>query len=85
MSVFEKLAKSWGSPLVARSEIASMTGGVLHPRTMANLDAKGDGPGKLIVGGRVCYEVDKLVDWLEKRTRCVDPRTINNIKEKSHV
>lgn len=85
MSVFEKLAKSWGSPLVARSEIASMTGGVLHPRTMANLDAKGEGPGKLMVGGRVCYEVDKLVDWLEKRTHAVEPRTPNSAKVKNYV
>jgi len=85
MSVFEKLAKSWGSPLVARSEVSSMTGGVLHPRTMANLDAKGEGPGKLIVGGRVCYDVDKLVDWMEKRTLVVDPRTPGNAKEKNYV
>jgi len=85
MSVFEKLAKSWGSPIVARSEVGAMTGGVLHPRTMANLDAKGQGPGKIVVGGRVCYDVDKLVDWMEKRANCVAPRTINNIKEKSCV
>lgn len=76
MSVFEKLARSWGSPIVARSEVGVMTGGVLHPRTMANLDAKGQGPGKIVVGGRVCYEVDKLVDWMERRTRCADSRKI---------
>lgn len=85
MSIFEKLAMSWGSPMVARSEVARMTGGVLHPRTMANLDAKGEGPGKYIIGGRVFYEVDQLVKWMEGRARSVESKTHNKFKEMSRV
>jgi len=68
--VFDRLIQNWSSPLVARHEVARFSGGLLHPRTLANLDAQpGKGPkGKLTVGKRVAYDVILLVEWM--RGRC---------------
>lgn len=66
---FDKLAEAWAAPIVARSEVGKFSGGVLHPRTMANLDCQGDSPGKIIIGRRVCYDKWQLVEWMKKRQR----------------
>lgn len=68
--IFEELRKSWSSPFVARSEVAKFSGGLLHPRTMANIDCdkEEDGPPRVIFGMRgVAYERDGLVDWMRRR------------------
>lgn len=31
-------------PIIARGEVGKITGGLLHPRTCANLDSQGLGP-----------------------------------------
>jgi hypothetical protein len=67
MTLSEKLIASWQSPIVARSEVGRFSGGILHPRTMANLDAKGEGPGKIVVGGKVGYYTEVLARWTEGR------------------
>ena len=64
----DSLVDSWPSPIVARSEIKKFSGGLLHPRTMANLDSLGKGPGKILVGNRACYSTLKLVEWMKSRT-----------------
>lgn len=63
----DQLAESWPSPIVARSEVKVFSGGLLHPRTMANLDCLGRGPEKIQVGRRVCYEASQLVAWMKER------------------
>lgn len=67
MTLSEKLIASWQSPIVARSEVGRFSGGVLHPRTMANKDALGETPGKIVLGGKVCYDRDALAKWIEDR------------------
>ena len=64
---FNELAIAWGSPIVARTEIEKFSGGLLKPRTMANLDSLKKGPGKIMVGGKTCYVTKSLVAWLETR------------------
>lgn len=66
--IFDRLAMSWGSPLVARHEVGRFSGGLLNPRTLANLDVKGEVPGKIVIGNRVAYDVELLIKWL--RDRC---------------
>lgn len=62
------LAARWPSSLVAREKIAEFTGGILTPKTLANLDATGEGPkGRITVGRKVAYPVDLLIAWLEAR------------------
>ena len=64
---FEKLAESWVAPIVARTDVGKFSGGILHPRTMANLDSKGCGPRKIMIGNRVAYEVKSLIEWMQDR------------------
>lgn len=61
------LVEAWPSPIVSRSEVGKFSGGVLNPRTMANLDSLGKGPGKIMIGNRVCYSTHALVVWMTKR------------------
>ena len=63
-----QLAKSWPSPIVARSSIRDFSGGLILPGTLANLDSLGKGPaGKFRVGQKVAYPVDEVIRWLESR------------------
>lgn len=57
--------EAWPAPVVARSEVKIFTGGLLGPRTIANLDSKGQGPGqKIKLGRNVAYRKDQLIAWL---------------------
>ena len=65
---FESMIAKWPSSFVARSEVGKFSGGLLHPRTMANLDSLGEGPdGAVRLKKRVGYEVVPLVRWMEGR------------------
>ena len=64
------LAAKWSSPLVARERVDEFSGGIVTPKTMANLDSLGEGPkGRITVGRKVAYPVDELISWLEARAR----------------
>ncbi|MDI6797108.1 MAG: hypothetical protein QMD09_09185 [Desulfatibacillaceae bacterium] len=72
---FGSLAEKWASSVVSRSEVSRFSGGVLHPRTLANLDSLGKGPsGRIRVGRKVCYPVTELVNWMEARSTTPEPR-----------
>lgn len=67
---FDELVDAWGAPIVARTQVAKFSGGLLNPRTMANLDSLGLGPeGKIMVGGKVAYITRGLVEWMRQRQR----------------
>ena len=66
---FQSLAAKWPSEFVAREKVAEFSGGILHPRTMANLDALGKGPRRFRVGGKVAYFVKDLCNWLASRSQ----------------
>lgn len=62
------LAARWPSPFVAREKISEFTGGIITPKTLANLDSTGDGPqGRITIGRKVAYPVVELITWLESR------------------
>jgi hypothetical protein len=64
------LAEKWPSSLVARTEVSKFSGGILHPRTMANWDYLGKGPAKRVrIGNRVAYPVEELIRFLEGRVQ----------------
>lgn len=70
--VFEQMADAWKAPVVARSEVSQFSGGLLNPRTIANLDCLGQGPDELVKFGRkVGYLTSALVDWMRKRAESV--------------
>lgn len=60
------MAARWPSAYVTRQEIGIFTGGILHPRTMANRDCRGDGiPGAFRIGRTVAYRVVDVIAYLE--------------------
>ncbi len=64
----DTLGKSWKSYYVARTSVAEFSGGILHPRTMANLDSRGVGPkGRVRFGRHVAYPKRELIDWMAER------------------
>ena len=63
-----RLADSWPSAYVARQEIKKFSGGIITPKTLANLDCKGVGPeGRFRVGRKVVYHVDLFIKWFDGR------------------
>lgn len=42
-TLYEDLVSQWPSSIVSRSELGIFSGGVLHPRTVANWDSRGEG------------------------------------------
>jgi hypothetical protein len=76
---FSELAKTWKRPFVKRKDVGEFSGGILHPRTMANLDSKGEGPaGRIRLGGKVAYPVKSLISWMEKRDKIKKMKTLHN-------
>ena len=68
---FSEMAKRWPSTYVARDRVDEFTGGILHPRTLSNLDAKKIGPPeKIRIGRKIAYPVAQFIEWLESRAQC---------------
>lgn len=68
MDIYDKLEAAWPAPIVARREVTRFSGGVLNPRSMANLDSLGEGPPKLKLGEKmVAYPTKELVEWMRNR------------------
>ncbi len=67
---FSEMAKRWPSTYVARHRVDEFTGGIIHPRTLANLDSKKAGPpGKIRIGRKIAYPVVPSIKWLVRRAR----------------
>ena len=67
------LAQAWKAPYVARRQVSEFSGGMLHHRTMANLDSLGKGPaGRIRMGRTIAYPTSALVEWMEERTEQVE-------------
>ena len=65
-----ELERRWGSPIVCRDQrsLDKATGGMIHPRTLANLDSQGLGPkGKFRVGRKVGYPASEFFSWFVNR------------------
>ena len=53
---------------IPRKQIGVATGGLLHPRTMANLDSAGAGiPGSYKFGRQMIYPVSPTVKFIIKK------------------
>jgi hypothetical protein len=74
--VFKLMADRWPSSIVARSELSRFSGGILNPRTMANLDSENRGiPNAFRIGRRVGYNVSDVIDFLRSRYTEVERNT----------
>lgn len=69
---FSSLAAKWPSSFVARDQVDVFSGGILHPRTLANLDSRGEGPqGRIRLGRKIAYSVPELLAWMTARAERV--------------
>lgn len=67
MSILENLGKDWPE-LISRKQAARLTGGIVNPRTLSNLDSQGKGPAeRLRIGRKTCYPKPAFLDWLKSR------------------
>lgn len=67
-SICAKFVKNWNSPIVLRGHVNKFSGGLLNPRTLANLDSLGKGPKKRIIySNKIAYPTEVLASWLEER------------------
>jgi hypothetical protein len=61
-------ADAWPAPYVERQKIGEFSGGLIEPKTLANLDSQNKGPeGRIKVGKKVIYPVKAIIQWLEAR------------------
>ena len=66
--VYDQMAARWPSAIVSRKEVGKFSGGLLNPRTMANINSQGGGPIKIKMGNKkVFYSVQDLIAWLRTR------------------
>lgn len=74
-SIFQQMVEAWPSPIVARTESAVFSGGLLNEKTLANYDSAGIGPaGRFRVGRKICYSTKSLAAWLQSRSEVIPER-----------
>lgn len=64
-------------PIFARHSLTEITGGLINSRTIANMQAKRQGPPAVSFKGRVGFERGTFIAWLEKTIE-EDPRNHAN-------
>ena len=65
---FKLIFKDWQSPFITRDQLHKVTGGLIHPRTIRNLDSLGKGiNGKFNIGRKVVYPIEEVVKFLEDK------------------
>jgi hypothetical protein len=66
--IIDQMAANWGSNIVARKEIGRFSGGILSPKTLANMDSKGEGPeGRFIICNQTAYPIQKIIKFMKDR------------------
>lgn len=59
-----------------RTEVGKLTCGIVHPKTLANLDSLGKGPSRrCLIGKRVFYERDSFMEWFVSRVKVPEPKS----------
>ena len=66
---FFKALESELPPVFTRKTASAAIGGLMSPKTMANLDALNQGPPKVQLGAKVGYERESFLQWLKGRLR----------------
>ena len=66
--VFTEMANKWPSAIVARQEVDKFSGGVISGKYLANLDCQGLGPSRVVIGRKIGYPVNALIEWLRDRS-----------------
>jgi hypothetical protein len=61
------LKDDWGKPVVLRQEIKEFSNGIITTKNMALIDHRGQGPQRYKVNGKIAYDVDDFITWLEQK------------------
>jgi len=66
---FTQIIKNNPSGYILRTKLSEKTGGLLHGRTMANLDSMGDLgiQGRISIGRKIAYPVEAVVEYLKSK------------------
>lgn len=62
----ENLAEKLPS-IIARDHVEDFLCGVISSRRLANLDAMGEGPKRVRIGGKIAYRRKDLLEWIESK------------------
>lgn len=69
IDLIEKLRKELPVTF-SRQFISERLGGLLSTKTLANLDARQEGPAnRMSIGRKIAYDRDNFLAWLEKRMK----------------
>lgn len=64
-----ELLAAW-PPVISRDRVAEYTGGLISPKSLANLDSLGKGPFRRVkLGRRVGYPARDFAEWFLARAR----------------
>ena len=76
---FTQIIKNNQSGYILRTNLTKATGGLLHGRTMANLDSQNIGiPGRITLGRKVAYPVESVVKYLQSKVTVDSSNTDND-------
>ena len=71
---FTQIIKNNPSGYILRTKLSEKTGGLLHGRTMANLDSLGGGiQGRISIGRKVAYPTESVVKYLQSKVSVNSP------------
>ncbi|GHU18134.1 hypothetical protein FACS189472_06020 [Alphaproteobacteria bacterium] len=72
MSVFDRLKDKCKKQYVTRKELWNLTGGIIHPKTIAKLDCQGKGiKNAIMLGHKTVYPIDSIIEWLSSHSRLI--------------
>lgn len=66
MDLFDKMEERWQAPGFRRADVGRVTGGLLSPKTLANLHSLGEGPPMLKLRGRAYYDLATFIPWVRQ-------------------
>ena len=59
-------------PILARTEVPRLTGGLISAGRLANLDSLGQGPRRITLGRKVGYTRADFIAWMRERANRAD-------------
>ncbi len=67
-NIIQKIVENNPFGFILRPDLREKTGGLLHGRTMANLDSLGCGiKNRFIIGRTTAYPIDAVIEFLKAR------------------
>ena len=65
--MINRMVEAWKSEVIARQQVGEFTGGLITPKTQANLDSLGLGPERFSFGRNQGYDKRAYAKWFKNR------------------